>query len=418
MSSLSSRWAQPSFVGVSDDDAAAASASWSTRSSNSPSAERHRRPAAWAIPPPCPRRLSSVLELLGDLCRRSKSSAFGLPRVEGGRPTTQPIGPTAVGLCWFAHHPIVIHALTHADVMVLAHSSRSSAGSLACCARPQNRGAPSRLPHRIRAQPGDDPQQQTERRDRGEEAAAAWVARGGQLPSGRRLLLGGSLATATALGSNFLGLTSFLLGSLAPSTGRRLRLDVLYAIKGQRRSLDLQNGYTFTYPARYLADQTLLRRYARRIEEANPLDPPPLRRAPRASSSIAEPVAAYGPAGTSGETSISVVVAPIMAGFELESLGSPDQAGGLILSSFIAPPNSGKEGELISARGVRKGGMSYYVIEYRVTSIAKGWTRHNLSVFGSDKGLLYSLNAQCPEKEWGTNKQAFEASVDSFEIVT
>ena len=64
---------------------------------------------------------------------------------------------------------------------------------------------------------------------------------------------------------------------------------------------------------------------------------------------IAEPIAAFGPAGSTGELNISVIVAPIQEGFSLESLGSPEQAGQRILDTTIASKSSGVIANLVAA---------------------------------------------------------------------
>jgi hypothetical protein len=58
----------------------------------------------------------------------------------------------------------------------------------------------------------------------------------------RRLVVGASTAAAAAVGANFGGVTSFLLG-LSPELGRSLRLDVLYPVGGFTRCLDSDNGF-------------------------------------------------------------------------------------------------------------------------------------------------------------------------------
>jgi hypothetical protein len=73
----------------------------------------------------------------------------------------------------------------------------------------------------------------------------------------RRLVVGATTAAAAAVGANFGGVTSFLLG-LSPQLGRSLRLDVLYPVGGFTRCLDSDNGfgnYTHThiyYQSRFL----------------------------------------------------------------------------------------------------------------------------------------------------------------------
>lgn len=58
----------------------------------------------------------------------------------------------------------------------------------------------------------------------------------------RRLLLGLGTASVVALGANFTGVTSFLLG-LSPEIGRNLKLDVIYPIRGYNRCIDTDEGF-------------------------------------------------------------------------------------------------------------------------------------------------------------------------------
>ena len=60
-------------------------------------------------------------------------------------------------------------------------------------------------------------------------------------------------------------------------------------------------------------------------------------------------MAAFGPAGSTGELNISVIVAPIQPDFSLESLGNPEQAGQRILDTTIATKSSGVTASLLSA---------------------------------------------------------------------
>lgn len=58
----------------------------------------------------------------------------------------------------------------------------------------------------------------------------------------RRLLVGVGSASLVAVGANFGGITSFLLG-LSPQNGRNLKLDVLYSIGGYSRCIDTKEGF-------------------------------------------------------------------------------------------------------------------------------------------------------------------------------
>lgn len=58
----------------------------------------------------------------------------------------------------------------------------------------------------------------------------------------RRLLVGVGSASLVAVGANFGGITSFLLG-LSPEIGRNLKLDVVYPIEGYNRCIDANEGF-------------------------------------------------------------------------------------------------------------------------------------------------------------------------------
>lgn len=58
----------------------------------------------------------------------------------------------------------------------------------------------------------------------------------------RRLLTGVGTASLVAVGANFAGITSFLLG-ISPEIARRLKLDVLYPISGYSRCIQGNEGF-------------------------------------------------------------------------------------------------------------------------------------------------------------------------------
>ena len=263
------------------------------------------------------------------------------------------------------------------------------------------------------------------------------VAWGGRLPSRRRLLISGAASTSIVLAGNFGGATSLLLSSTdaAAALARSLRLDVLFPVRGFKRALAPDGGgYEFVYPRAWLADQTVARRRAVAAELSRPLIDGPLpsaaaleARRRRASSSRAAPPGpevAFGPAGSSGETNVSVIVAPIEPGFSLRQLGTPEEAGKEFLETTVAKPGSGRTAELLRAEerfddddeedGENR--VLYYEFEYRVRG--PQFDRLNCSAFagreGSDDGAagasggpgdrrrntvgpeLVTLNAQAP----------------------
>jgi hypothetical protein len=238
---------------------------------------------------------------------------------------------------------------------------------------------------RPRAAAGDEPPQQESQagRDAQQPGAAEAVVWGGNLPSGRRVLLGSLGASGIALGGNFCGVTSALLGTNVEEA-RALRLDVLFPVGGCKRVLNTGAGYELLVPKDWLADQTVARRKAMQAElSRGPLDPPSLRGA--AARRVEEPDAAWGPPGSTGEQNLSVIVANANAFgvlFTLASMGAAQDVAERLLANVIARPGSGKTATLLSARERRAesgSGLPFYDLEFIVRSEAQGWERHNLS---------------------------------------
>ncbi|CAD7700742.1 unnamed protein product [Ostreobium quekettii] len=261
----------------------------------------------------------------------------------------------------------------------------------------------------------DDPAT-TEQKDASPEPldAVELIRWGGTLPSRRRAIQGSLLAVAIALGGNLGGISSLLLSLDGGALAGALKLDVVVPIRGLMRCVDQKNGFEFQYPASWLADQRLARRDAARIEAENPLDLPSLQARTRTPST--EPVLAFGPPGTTGEENVSAVVAPTGATrFDLADFGTPSQAGKSLLDSVIAPEGSGKLATLIAADSrIDDDQNLYYSLEYTVKT--SSWLRHNLSVYAVRNGVLYTLNAQCPEELWQRDEAILRRTAASFKL--
>lgn len=237
------------------------------------------------------------------------------------------------------------------------------------------------------------------------------------------------------MAGNLGGATSSLLSSTDAATAlaRSLRLDVLFPVRGFKRALAPDGGgYEFVYPRSWLADQTVARRRAVAAELSRPLIDGPLpsaaataARRQRASSLRAAPPGpevAFGPAGSSGETNVSVIVAPIEPGFSLRQLGTPEEAGKEFLEATVAKPGSGRTAELLRAEERfgdegedeidettgEKTRMLYYEFEYRVRG--PQFDRLNCSAFagrqgmssgGRDSGVRASASASGPGRGGG-----------------
>nr|GEV99259.1 PsbP domain-containing protein 7, chloroplastic [Tanacetum cinerariifolium] len=228
----------------------------------------------------------------------------------------------------------------------------------------------------------------------------------------RRLLTGIGSASLVAVGANFAGTTSFLLG-LSPETARNLKLDVIYPIKGYSRCIKPEEGFEFIYPLNWVGDQTLLYRAAGKAERERSLDLPPLNR----RKNVNEPVAAFGPPGSSGELNVSVIVSPVALDFSIEAFGGPEEVGEAIVRK-ITGRRPDVIGTLIKSNlredEVKK--VKYYVLEFAVES--PSFRRHNVAVCCARGGRLFTLNAQTPESTWPELKSSFYTIADSFSLTS
>ncbi|XP_051228000.1 psbP domain-containing protein 7, chloroplastic [Lolium perenne] len=235
----------------------------------------------------------------------------------------------------------------------------------------------------------------------------------------RRLVVGASTAAAAAVGANFGGVTSFLLG-LSPELGRSLRLDVLYPVGGFTRCLDSDNGFEFIYPANWVGDQTILYNQVRKAEQQRSLDPPPLSNGRLSRpQNTSGPVAAFGPPGSNGELNVSVIVSPVPQDFSIESFGGPKDVGEVVLRRIARTKrNPDIRATLIDAslREDAETNVKYYKLEFCVES--PSFRRHNVAVCCVRDGRLYTLNAQAPESAWKAVQKEFFAMADSFSLVT
>uniref|UniRef100_A0A0F7H034 Photosystem II reaction center PsbP family protein n=1 Tax=Erodium foetidum TaxID=337372 RepID=A0A0F7H034_9ROSI len=234
----------------------------------------------------------------------------------------------------------------------------------------------------------------------------------------RRFLVGIGSASLVAVGANFAGITSFVLG-FSPRTGRDLKLDVLYPIGGYSRCIDPNEGFEFIYPVNWVGDQTLLYRAAGKAESQRSLDPPPLNgsRSVDRRRNVNEPVVAFGPPGSTGELNVSVIVSPISRDFSIEAFGGPREVGEALVRSITGSskrPNV--EGTLIEST-LREDGVKmvkYYELEFRVESPT--FRRHNIAVCCVSNGRLYTLNAQAPESSWPQVKSDMRVIANSFSL--
>ncbi|KAF5945973.1 hypothetical protein HYC85_016201 [Camellia sinensis] len=235
----------------------------------------------------------------------------------------------------------------------------------------------------------------------------------------RRLVTGVGTASVVALGANFVGITSFLLG-FSPENGRNLKLDVLYPIGGYSRYVQTNEGFEFIYPAAWVGDQTLLNRAVGKLERS--LDPPlPNNAAPddRRRRSVNEPVVAFGPPGSSGELNVSVIVSPVPLDFSIETFGGAKEVGEAVIRAITGSSRQADVKAALIQSNLRedtKRNVKYYELEYRVGS--PSFRRHNMAVCCAQGGRLFTLNAQAPESVWPEVKSDFYRIADSFNLTS
>lgn len=112
---------------------------------------------------------------------------------------------------------------------------------------------------------------------------------------------------------------------------------------------------------------------------------------------------------------VSVVISPVPEGKTLAELGTPSEVGYKLVKSAIAPPNSGREAELVNAGTLESGAKNYYILEY-VVKLPNQQQRHNLASIAISRGKLLTFNASAPEHHWKRVRQVFEQVVNSFSV--
>ena len=103
---------------------------------------------------------------------------------------------------------------------------------------------------------------------------------------------------------------------------------------GYRRESSSEDKYSFIFPDSWVIDQSV---YLSRVREK---ELPVSLRIQRPSASV-KPEVAYGPVQGDGRENLSVIKSRVMPGFSLKMMGTPQEAAERLLSTVIAPPQSG-----------------------------------------------------------------------------
>lgn len=111
---------------------------------------------------------------------------------------------------------------------------------------------------------------------------------------------------------------------------------------------------------------------------------------------------------------VSVVINPIASNKTLSDLGDPGEVGYKLGKNAIAPPDSGREAELVNAEARTAGDKTYYLLEYAVK--VGGRERHNLASVAVSRGKLYTFNASTTEDRWPKMEDVLQQVIRSFSV--
>ncbi|MFN3361166.1 MAG: photosystem II reaction center PsbP [Pseudanabaenaceae cyanobacterium] len=112
---------------------------------------------------------------------------------------------------------------------------------------------------------------------------------------------------------------------------------------------------------------------------------------------------------------VSVVIGELKSVQKLADLGSPQAVGERVRDRIIAPPESNRKAELVSATSQVFNGREYYLLEYAI-DLGNGRQRHDLVSVTANNRRLYTLDISAPENRWGKVKDMFEQVVKSFQV--
>lgn len=270
--------------------------------------------------------------------------------------------------------------------------------------------------------------------------------------SGRRIIVAGVTSSAVALGGNLGNITTNLLcttksSSVTSYLRDRVKVDVIYPVCGNtrenekttfKRHYDAASGFEFMYPSSWIADFTIERKKQELLQRQVGLDLPALdsrnvqkimQAVPKAGNIDKRrlvsllPVIAYGPADSTGELNVSVVIQDLPSDQiirRLSEIGEPEEVAARLLESIFSLRADDRKFHLLNAykREIMTGAKSvdteYYTMEYIVTT--PKWKRHNVATICIYQSQLFSLNCQSPEAIWQSIQSQLLYAAESFSV--
>jgi photosystem II oxygen-evolving enhancer protein 2 len=116
------------------------------------------------------------------------------------------------------------------------------------------------------------------------------------------------------------------------------------------------------------------------------------------------------------QENVSVVISPISdTSKTLTEIGTPTDVGYRLSKSVIAPPNSGREADLISATSRQVEDEIYYLLEYAI-KLPNQVVRHNLTSAIVRRGQLFTFSLYTSENRWQKSQDLFRKMVNTFSV--
>jgi photosystem II oxygen-evolving enhancer protein 2 len=111
---------------------------------------------------------------------------------------------------------------------------------------------------------------------------------------------------------------------------------------------------------------------------------------------------------------VSVVMSSVDRQQSLADLGDPSTVGQRLGKAILAPPDSGRQAEMLSASERQVRDKTYYDFEYLIQ--LPGQERHNLASVAVSRGKLYTLSVSAQEQRWTKVQDLFHEVVNSFRV--
>lgn len=111
---------------------------------------------------------------------------------------------------------------------------------------------------------------------------------------------------------------------------------------------------------------------------------------------------------------VSVIISSVPKDKLLTSIGTPTEVGYQLSKNAIAPPDSGREAELVDAEAREVNGKTYYLLEYAVT--LPNQKRHNFASVAISRGKLFTFNLSTTENRFSKLEDLFKQVVKSFSV--